>query len=41
MGGHQHAPEPWHPQQHQPFQRVGDVVHVGDIGEHLLKVEIG
>ena len=38
---HQHAPKPRHPQQHQPFQRIGDVVHVGDVGQRLLEREIG
>ena len=38
---HQHAPQPRHPQQHQPFQRIGDVVHVGDVGQRVLERKVG
>ncbi len=38
---HQHAPQARHPQQHQPLERVGDVVDVGDVGQRLLEREVG
>ena len=38
---HQNAPELGHPQQHQPFERIGDVIDVSDVGERVFEAEVG
>ena len=40
-GGHEHAPELGYAQQHEPLQGIGDVVHIGDVGERLLEGIVG
>ena len=39
--GTKHAPKPRHAQQHQPFLRIGDIIHIGDVGERVFEGEIG